>query len=333
MRIELNHLIEFSQPDIPINVRKLQLLTTEESDRLRSRLILELELIHQEYFYDMSTSEFEQKYLFHESVVMKCATHRVFDNDLFSLIRTRIENIFFQDSSYKELKFDFHPVFYARITKSNVIVDYRRLHAALDSQPHFDRTYNTNALSFWVALERIGQETGGLCFFNPTPEIKSTFRIKKNSLNRFNMNLYLDNYKTIDSLLVNHIIHPDINSGEAYLFDSTILHGATKPINKMRVSFDFRIITEDRGSKNLERDTITEVFNRHIDLSNAMNLLYLGDSAGASVLYPEIYEIIRERRLKLPSDLQSLRYQPTSISWRTEYEWIRRNSDVLAGNF
>jgi len=315
-----------STSQLPIRV---SLLNESEAYYLDHKLEAVVTQIHQDYFPDMDYDNFWESCVFHESTVMKIAAYRFANSVLIDNLKQKVVRVV--DSLYTEnnlvSNYLFHPIFYTRLTKPAGLSSQPDLNKSpfLDSQPHFDRSFNVYAYSFWLALREADQESGGLCFFDSNSEVQNEFLISWGEKNRYNYSTYVDASEKLDPIIRDHIIHPCLMAGEAYLFDSNCLHAATKSKSKIRASFDFRVMPDslfceldERGKK------IFQLVNNDLNFSNAMNLIILGDIKGALIAYPEI-----QSRLGMSSnDLIKTysRYSPNiprqKFSWRDEYAYV-----------
>jgi hypothetical protein len=306
--------------------KKIKLLDSAQAKVFSRKLESVVESVYSDYFLNkISMQEFWEKCVFHESVVMKIAAYRFCSSHvmdvLFSLLIDRVNGLELLDHNESFIR---HPIFYTRISnpRNNGNVTSG---AFYDSQPHFDRAFNVYAYSCWLALEKANLESGGLCFFKNNELLNNEFNVSWSEKNKYNYDLYLNNYLRLDSILVSNTIHPDLSAGEAYLFDSDILHAATKPFGSKRVSLDFRICEKTKINNCDNRSKkIFDIFNFNIDYSNALNLITLGDIKGALSICPNISEISCCSIDLIVSKLK--KYDPDVLiqkfAWRDEYSFV-----------
>ena len=299
-------------------VKKIDRFVTEEFASIISekanRIIFN---IYCDYFSHITYEEFEAQNLFHESVVMKCAAYRFADPELLQSIlypnAIKHTNLFTTENTL------IHPIFYLRKSKKYATESDRKDDYFLDGQPHYDRSFNMPAQSFWLALRDANIQTGGLCFFKEG--LDQLFHIKWGNKNKYSTALYQSEYQKLDPSIIPRVIHPDIKSGGAYTFNSNELHGSTKPISGTRLSFDFRILLSSELEKTDERSKrLILTFNDNIALSNAKNLFSIGDVKGAN-------KYIKNYKLN-PEDIVSIKQlhvAPKSsqlLHWSAEYSFI-----------
>tara|TARA_B110000977_G_scaffold201014_1_gene293665 strand:- start:1712 stop:2614 length:903 start_codon:yes stop_codon:yes gene_type:complete len=273
--------------------------------------------IYCDYFSHITYEEFEAQNLFHESVVMKCAAYRFADPEVLQGIlypnAVKHTNLFTTDNTL------IHPIFYLRKSKKyaadlDVKDDY-----FLDGQPHYDRSFNIPAQSFWLALRDANIQTGGLCFFEEG--LDQLFHIEWGEKNKYSTTMYQNEYKKLDPSIIPRVIHPDIKSGGAYTFDSNELHASTRPISETRLSFDFRVLLRSNLEEADERSKrLILNFNDNIALSNAKNLFLIGDVVGAN-------KYIKNYKLNLEDiiSIKQLHVAPKSnqlLHWSAEYSFI-----------
>lgn len=182
--------------------------------------------IHDDYFSQKSFEAFRVEHMGHESLVMKLVAYRFFSMDIAKRLRDLLD---LPDMLI-------HPVFYLRFSYPGTYYSEKQRGAFLDSQPHYDTSYGLNARTYWLALEDIDEETGGLCSFS-SQEILNHF--PSGEKNRYNLDKYWDAASEIDPMLRLGTVAPSIRAGDILTFDSNMLHGATKPQSRRRISLDF----------------------------------------------------------------------------------------------
>lgn len=246
---------------------------------LRERAETILSQIHQDYFPQKSFETFKVDHLGHESLVMKLVAYRFFTMDIANRLRELVGPGML-----------IHPVFYLRFSYP----DTNYSTAFLDSQPHYDTSYNLNAQTFWLALCDIDTESGGLCSFN-SEEIHDHF--PAGETNRYNLDRYWDAAPEIDPMLREGTVSPAIQAGDILTFDSSMLHGATKPISRKRISLDFRLMPKQ--------------------------LLVGKDSTVKNIFYAvnEDLDDCNKRNIAAYSR-QDILQPGAKASWRREYAWL-----------
>ena len=83
-----------------------------------------------------------------------------------------------------------------------------------------------------------------ICDFTGTnhKEITKYFLTPWEKPNRHNYDGYLDNIEKLDDMLRQGVNVPYADIGDVLSFDWQVLHGATRPLKKRRLSFDFRLV-------------------------------------------------------------------------------------------
>jgi hypothetical protein len=269
--------------------------------------------IYNDYFSGLDEQTFQTKHLGNTSLVMKLAAYRFAGSDviapLLKAARSTISEIYGVSDAI------LHPIFYLRIGYPGLNYSAAYRTAFLDSQPHYDRSFSIDAFSFWTALVDIDDDTGGLAEFCGD-EVSALFPLERK--NRLNYNLYLETARGIDPVLRRSCKTFCIDAGDMLTFDSSVLHGATKPISRKRISFDFRLVPIAAvASADAAVKAKFDAVNGSIDLSNARNLAYLGDTLGAN-------RILLKLGLKPePHTPRSRIQQPYSeMRWQDEYAYL-----------
>lgn len=319
--------LQFDYRSYVFGPQVLTLLKRDEIIEYAEIFHSELRQIYVDYFSTVSYGDFEENYVFNESLVMKCFAYRFANSEIMKLLRDRCVNAISSECSGSfsdDLKDAFiHPIFYARISNPGVSHSAEREKAFLDSQPHYDRAFGVYAYSFWLAINQANKDSGGLCFFSSNGKDMKHFHAGWGESNQYNYDGYLENYEQLDKAIKDKCIHPDIKAGQCYMFNSNVLHAATKPLSKKRASFDFRLIPSSELSAFGETPRkIILFFNENISLSNALNLFYLGDRKGALRVYPEIEQYIEENSLNVAPTFDILAAKH-KLPWSMEYGWMR----------
>ena len=181
-----------------------------------------MELYH-DYFSEIDEDEFQKKYVFHTSLVMKCAAYRFANQDLWVKLKKQALKILNSQEEFNgKLSLDdffCHPIFYLRYSSKNVRRHNEWDNVFLDSQPHYDRSFNIKSFTFWLTFLKADINSGGLCFFNETNKLNNEFKVKWGEKNKHNYDTYVKKYLEIDEELKKNCIHPNLNAGECYLFD------------------------------------------------------------------------------------------------------------------
>jgi len=295
------------------------LFTHEEIDVLAQRLMEVIQSIKSDYFNTISMEQFYQEYIFHESVVMKCVAMRFATEELWNKLKHKIDQE--GEGIDKSQPVYFHPIFYARFSSAEYKLESS---VFLDSQPHYDRAFGLYAFSYWLALKQANKASGGLCFFSENHKVNDEFTVDWSQKNKYNYDLYVDSFSRLDPFIKESCIHPDLDAGQAYQFDSNILHAATKPISDDRLSFDFRFFQKcslESLDDNVRR--IIENFNKNINLSNALNLIVMGDIKGALRLAGDAKQYLDVVKPKYDINKS---YQ--KFSWQDEYSWCKAPTKI-----
>ncbi len=282
--------------------------------------------LHVDYFAEKSFMEFCCEHLGHVSIAAKILAYRYFNTDIFRKLYQSLVPL--AENVYGAEDLVLHPIFYLRYTFPELPQTEQHRLAFLDSQPHFDRSYGIKAFTFWIALVDIDDQTGGLCYFTD-PKVVAEFSAGEK--NRYNMDGYFENAVQVDSSLKPVAIQPHLKKGGVLTFDSNVLHGATKPKSKWRISFDVRLIPKEellRADPRVQR-TIN-LFHRSPTLCNANNLLFLGDYKGAARHFQSLSMELNNSALKYTAQTLSIKTPNPEIlksgakmQWRDEYCWVK----------
>ena len=292
---------------------------------LRRRADAVLSGIHDDYFQQEKFEVFVSQHLGHESLVAKIAAYRFASSAILARLRDFIAPR--AQQQYGNSEFLIQPIFYLRFSFPGIYYSDRHRDAFLDSQPHYDRSYGIEAFTFWLALDDVDEESGGLCSFN-TPEIHEHFAAGVK--NRYSYDGYVEAAETVDSMLRAGTVSPAISAGDALTFDSNMLHGATKPKSRKRMSFDFRLVPVEnlaKTSPSIRR--IVDEANAHLDICNANNLMLLGDFLGAARILEQVETAAGESDLRRIASVLKLRPCDPEIlkpgarmAWQKEYQWL-----------
>ena len=267
----------------PLSVPSL--ITPQEAAALATKAENVLRNIHQRYFTTQSYESFIEHHTGHTSMVMKLAAYQFASSEVIKQLTKSLDA---QD-------YLLHPVFYMRVVYPGVSHSEGHRRAQFDSQPHYDRTFGLDATTLWVALVDVDTETGGLCWFQGE-DVTALF--PRQGANRYGLTGYYDQAHEIDPVLAKGVGFRSVCAGHAIAFDSSILHGATKPKSKKRISFDFRLISKEAVMKGDARaQQIFEAVAKDLDGCNERN------------------------GVMLTSDPKFLEPNAT-LRWQAEYGWI-----------
>lgn len=219
------------------------------------------------------------------------------------------------------------PVFYVRVSSPSNAGSH-----LLDSQPHYDRTFNAHAYTFWIPLEDVDRESGGICLF-PDPELENIFIDHDEAKNRYDYEGYKKNHAAIDPLIQGRFEFYDLEPGDVVTFDSNVLHGATRPISRRRLSLDVRLIQIEEQDDNNSILRLLSLFQEYHDASNALNLYELGDGIGAKRIL--VKKGIQERLPNSMMDALNVFSSQSGFSsrklleaspWHAEYSWFNKQN-------
>lgn len=298
-----------------MTIKHIQKAVSENrAAELRTRADTVLDQIKQDYFIETPSRTFQEHHLGHTSLVMKIAAYRFLTHELFVELRDAVLPSATRHYGVTDLMF--HPIFYLRSSYPDVNISPARAQAFLDSQPHFDRSFGVDAYSFWIALDDIDEKSGGLAGF-VGQDIEEMFWA--DGRNRYDYERYLLAAKNLDPLLQRTAETYTIGAGDILTFDSNALHGATKPISRRRLSFDFRLAAPSEIAKATpQTQHIFERFNENVTLSNAMNLDWVGDTVGAQRI---LNDFGQPKSLDEPSG--RIRVPGALMRWQDEYAYLR----------
>ena len=289
--------------------------------------------LYETYSGDSSRNDFDKEFYFQESVHMRIASFRLASLERMNSLKSKaiafisnsfeLENDRADDSSYL-----LHPLFHLRVVQPDIYclpgekLTNKLTPPIFTSEPHYDTSYGLYQHFFWIAVDGIDAETGGACLFEENAEILKHFSAELGNKNSYNYESYLENYEELDSLLQPAIIQAVLEPGEAYWLDSSILHGGTNPRTRVRMSFDFRIIPNNSINQELLEDLeVIHTFNQFLEFSNSMNLITLGDEAGALLQTPNLRDILERDDLSAYA-----RFDPHTpgqqVHWRELYSWL-----------
>lgn len=283
-----------------------------------------------DYFPDLDEGEFLSK-LQKESVVSRIFAYRFCDmENIGRLVQQTKEAVRMWDRRYRgavDRMFFLGPLIYVRFCYPGVFLSKKHERAFLYTEPHYDSYYGGEGVTVWVPLEDTNPETGGLCYFDFDD---NEVYFPKDGRNRYSIGRYLDDCQNIDPLLRQNIVDMPCATGSFLFFDKNILHGATKPVTRMRYSINFHLV--ERGTLPVNDDrtrTLFEAVNGNLDACNAINLYFLGDVKGyrrkmdklnrptGDLCVDEMLDRIESRTENVP------RLGEGKMHWSEEYSWIQ----------
>ena len=154
---------------------KLDIFSTKDAKNIQFKFLKYLNVLRNDYL-KIDDKSFYNDFVFHESVLMKCLAYRFADETLWLTLKKKLLPYLERVLHKKNLNIDdffIHPLFYCRLSDPKYKNENSNTSHFLDSQPHYDRSFNLEAFTFWLALEEINKETGGLCFFEIDENIKN----------------------------------------------------------------------------------------------------------------------------------------------------------------
>ncbi len=164
------------------------------------------------------------------------------------------------------------PNFYIRYCYPNEYFNSSHRKSLLYTEPHYDKyTFNNKGLSFWIPLHKTTKSTGTLCYIKKNKDISQRFPVKGKNI--FNIQNYLKNFKGVDKILKNKINNVYCDFGEILCFDQNVLHGASGPKSKPRISLNFQVTF----SKKYKSKKSFYYANKFLEQKNILNSLNFGD--------------------------------------------------------
>jgi hypothetical protein len=277
--------------------------------------------IHLDHFADLDENEFIRQHVDHASPVMRAASYRFASRTTVDALLHSVRQYLSNQSI--DTPFLLHPIFYLRFSNSQNKSSAAQSIALLEGQPHYDLALGIPAYSFWLALLPRTKESGGICTFNITPQLYDAFRVNQKGLNAYNYEGYVAAAQYLDPLLKDQIVEPELQAGDAFLFDNSVLHAATRGTGGVRLSFDFRIIlANDLLALRDPIRQLVEEFNEDPEKCNRANLQSLGDFSGAD---PTRYSSAKRAGNPSATPTCSAQFkQPnTVIRYQQEYNWAK----------
>lgn len=302
-------------------------IDTKLVTRLAERADVVIRGIYEDYFSNKSYTQFLAEHFHKESVIAEVASFRFASGGVLADIKNAVEPI--ARKTYKDDEYAIHPLFYLRISGPDFYQSELERFALLDSQPHYDRSFGIKAYTFWLALEEANEESGGLCTFTKT-EIHEHFETPWDEKNRYNYGSYLEVAKSLDQMLASGLYVPGARPGDVLSFDWTVLHGATRPKSRRRLSFDLRLSPKSHlATSPVDSVRIVNAVEESVDLCNVNNLILIGDFHGAARILNDLEDTSQARGLRRIADAFLLRDPDEQMltpgahfSWRQEYGWL-----------
>jgi len=295
-------------------------------NNLHDRTLAIVEDLRTTYFPDLSDQDVLENYMHSKpSRFSRAVALRLMDSQTIAVIQpdlTSAANGFWGEKDYV-----FYPVFYVRLSPCHTPGTH-----LLDSQPHYDKSFGCYAYSFWMPLQTSNEETGGICLY-PDEDVAREY-VRRNENNRNDFLSYRDNSADLDQPLRGNAKVFSLEPGDVVTFDSDMLHGATRPGTRNRISFDVRLLSLAEQPEDSCPSRLINLFNSHIDLSNALNLMSLGDPDGAAMALQKVDEAALPDQMA--SVLTAFRARTNfpnpkdlfdASPWQSEYAWFQALPD------
>lgn len=312
------------------------------SNALKKANFLEREIYHD---YSRDSEEFKE-FIFtmqKESQRSRALTYRFISSEEgFLLIQNQLNSF---RSIYPKDNFYINPILYLRICRPNLFIDKRHNESLLFTEPHYDKSNNFKFYSVWIPLVDTSDTTGSLCEFDKYA-LKIEFPIEGDNI--FSLGRYLDSYKKVDSLLKEAVIPVYCESTSYLYWNSSTLHGATKPVTQNRVSLNYQVFAIPNDSfKPYDTESIAmNLFSQFPNLFCFAMLNNFEDSQGMFNLslknefkdeYNECSFLNKDFTNKFInyidlglSDLTKFSKIPSKekVHWSKDYQWIREIYDT-----
>ena len=200
---------------------------------------------------------------------------------------------------------------------------------------------NQNHMNFsiWIPLEDSNINTGSLCQFKKD-KLRLNFPFEGQNL--LSISRYINSYKEIDPFIKDSINPKFCEAGSYLYWTPYVLHGATKPISKARISINyqvFNISTTPLLLKNAE-DFAIWLFSEYPVIFCFCMLIGYGDIKGAKSLRNNKFEIEYSKLSKTSkkhgilffnfvkdklSHIKNISLRPSTskVHWSKDYSWIR----------
>ena len=261
------------------------LLSKEFINKINVSINKELNLLKKDYeLIDIDKS------LIKETLLCRALSYKVINDKLKNSFEKKINSYLSKNSlKKKNQKYIINPLVYIRFCnpREKLIKNYKS--ADLYTEPHYDKSFDKIKFhSIWLPLEKTSYETGSLCYFKiPGKLRKKNFPIS--GKNKYSIHNYFKNPESADRILSSHTNPVYLNKGDVIFFNSYCLHGATKPISKRRLSINFQVFdSKVLKSQNSNEKNKFLLSNYSMDICNLLNLLLIGDMAGAKRIYKKM---------------------------------------------
>ncbi len=121
-------------------------------------------------------------------------------------------------------------------------------------------------------MHKTSKSTGTLCYIKKNKDISKKFPVKGKNL--YNIKNYLKDFKNVDKILKGKVRNIYCNFGEILCFDQNVLHGASGPKTKPRISLNFQITFSKKYKDNKD----FYYANNFLEQKNMLNSLSFGDN-------------------------------------------------------
>lgn len=253
-------------------------------NKLNSKLEKELKFIQKDYnFINL------EKSLTKQTLLSRALAYRFFDDSLKIFLEKKINLFLCKKLNKKNQKFIINPMIYVRFCRpgEKLIKNYQK--AKFYTEPHYDKSFdNTKFYSIWIPLDDTSYDTGSLCYFDIPQELrKKKFPVK--GKNKYSMHNYFKKPENADQLLEQYCKPVYLTKGDIIFFNKYCLHGATKPIKRVRLSINFQMFdSKILKSKNNNEKNKFILSDYSLDICNFINLLLINDILGAKRVYKKI---------------------------------------------
>jgi len=244
--------------------------TRQRADAASNIVTTELHDIHKCYYKNLSYEEFLKYKLYPNSKDLKIVESRCIYRGIIETIVTKKLISSLSDHLGDVALFGPTSSRFVRVAFPNMTSNgFQSLDNVVNSPLHYDNYYNVNTRTTWIPLQDINADTGSLCYTNNEELIRLSGKgISPAEFHCCPNKKWGDHYV---ALLKNEIKEVYCSLGDAVVFDKSVLHGATYPKSKPRLSVDIRWI---HPSPNLEGiDLKKAVTSSNILLKNYVHRL------------------------------------------------------------
>lgn len=320
-------------------IKKFKSFTTKEIVNLAKEKAINIEKeVFDDYSYESETFDQFIHTTQKESERSRVQTYRFISSiEGLDLIQEQL-------SSFRKLftknNFYISPMLYLRICRPGILLSKKHHKSLLFTEPHYDKSNKFEFYSIWIPLSPSTKKTGTLCEFDKNL-LKIEFPLS--GKNKFSLTRYLDNHKEIDPLIRKSVIPVFCESSSYLYWDSTTLHGATKPTHYDRISLNYQVfsIEKDYYEPNNTESIAIKLFSEFPVLFCFSMLSTVNDNRGMIKLYSDDRfknEIKKCFSLKSEFYKKFLRFIdlnlaninnntkiPTreKVHWTQDYKWIR----------